>query len=338
MNTFQNKSSALREKKCPVCDSELDPGAALRELKDICKDVQCQHLYKQRLTMRPEVYKPHFAFQQKLIKSKKFREKATAEHKARIEAAELEDNRHIELKIIAQEQTLKNKKISVVMIPTGLSEMIVPGADRIEEYRRHLNQVISEAIAAEEVDAIPVDQHVVAQERLHKQDAFFETYPVIREQSDLICTLCKGGCCSSGGNHAFISAITIRRQLDKDPELNAQTIADSYINHLPAGSINGACINQTDQGCALPRELRSDVCNVYFCDELQTLHKTLEADSLPSESAAIIIQRSNHNWNRYETPDINPVRSIHLVEEGRSVELENPQRYTKARSITSTDN
>lgn len=322
MSLKQNNNNLPLGRRCLVCDADLGPDyGGIVENREVCKDSQCQHLHKQRLTMPAAVYKPHLAFHRKLIRSRKIREQAKKEHIQHVEKVEREENERIASKLLATSKELENRKIDVVMIPTGLSETLRQEAHRIEAYRIHLEQIIEDAIKAEHVDAVPIDQHSLAQDRLLQLEAQLDANPDIRSRSDHLCSICKGGCCASGGNHAFISAITIRRQLDADPDLDKGSIIDLYLRNLPPLSINGACINQTDQGCALPRELRSDVCNVYFCDELKSYQNRLQNDT-DQHSATVVIQRSNHNWNRYETPDINTVTGVFLIKDGQTIELE----------------
>lgn len=306
---------------CLICNTELGPHIRGRDSDDVCNDSQCQHLHRQRLTMAPEVYKPHLAFQQKLIRTRKLREQTRQEHIKAVQNREREQNLRIANAMVEHNPELAKNSIEVVMIPTGLSQMIKLDADRIDAYRSHLQQVASEAMDADNAASIPVDQHVLAKERLLQQEAYLSKHPHVRDRSDQLCTLCRGGCCASGANHGFISSITIRRQLDAEPQLSGEQIVQRYLGYLQEESINGACINQTDRGCALPRELRSDVCNVYFCDELKFHQAALETGPA-ADVPTIVIQRANHNWNRFETPHINPVEKVFLIKEGQLIELE----------------
>ena len=75
--------------------------------------------------------------------------------------------------------------------------------------------------------------------------------------------------------------------------------------------MTGACVNQTASGCVLPRSLRSDVCNSYYCDSLRKLHGEWEAGEVPN--ALLVVQRSHTNWNRFEGEGVNPVVGVRLV-------------------------
>ena len=49
------------------------------------------------------------------------------------------------------------------------------------------------------------------------------------------------------------------------PDLEARAILMLYIENVPRVGYDGSCLFHGGQGCTLPRSLRSDVCNSYFC-------------------------------------------------------------------------
>ena len=57
---------------------------------------------------------------------------------------------------------------------------------------------------------------------------------------------------------------------------------------LPAEHVQGQCCYQGAQGCVLPRQHRSDVCNVYRCDALSQLGLATAADA---DAAAVVLTR-----------------------------------------------
>jgi hypothetical protein len=42
-----------------------------------------------------------------------------------------------------------------------------------------------------------------------------------------------------------------------------------------------SCVYHQQQGCGLPRELRSDICNSFECEELAELHREARASGEP---------------------------------------------------------
>ena len=85
------------------------------------------------------------------------------------------------------------------------------------------------------------------------------------------CTSCRGLCCKHGDLHAFIRPATLRRHLKLHPEQTPAQALQDYLSHLPAEATAGSCVYHGRQGCALPRAMRSDVCNRYLCDDLERL-------------------------------------------------------------------
>jgi hypothetical protein len=52
------------------------------------------------------------------------------------------------------------------------------------------------------------------------------------------------------------------------PGLDAEEIVDHYLSRLPQQSLRGSCVFHAENGCNLPREMRSDVCNQHLCNSL----------------------------------------------------------------------
>ncbi|MDP2008356.1 MAG: hypothetical protein Q8K45_22000 [Rubrivivax sp.] len=104
-----------------------------------------------------------------------------------------------------------------------------------------------------------------------------------------LCGHCAGRCCTHGAaSGAFVDARVLQRWLDAHP---CATLDDAIADHLallPAEHVQGQCCYQTASGCALPRDRRADICNVYRCDALATLarHITERPDV-----AAVVVTR-----------------------------------------------
>lgn len=307
---------------CEVCQEPLPRNFMSGQAPSICKDIQCQQLYQQRFSMAPGLYQHHFQFQQSQIRNRKAEEKAKKNHIAAIERYEAEHNQAILKQALASDQSLSADKIHLVAIPTSNPVVVTLSHERRQNYKAHLEQVFAEARSYQCAGDVPVDQHHTSRERLIKQDAFLAEKPRISDASDQLCILCKGGCCAEGHDHAYISAITIRRMMDDDPSLDLDALMDSFLSRLADKTIEDSCINQTPSGCVLPRELRSDVCNVYLCDSVKNLQKSAEQDERVLDYPALVVQRSNNNWNRFSAEKFNPVQRIMLIKSDGITELD----------------
>ena len=83
------------------------------------------------------------------------------------------------------------------------------------------------------------------------------------------CTACGGECCSKGGTHAYLDEPAIRRVIRQHPKFGRRALADLYASYLPEQSFTGSCVFHAANGCTLPRELRSDLCNSFYCIPLR---------------------------------------------------------------------
>ena len=79
------------------------------------------------------------------------------------------------------------------------------------------------------------------------------------------CSLCKGFCCGSGQEDAFLDQRTLARVLLSDPDLSDRGLIQRYLDRVPSVSFDGSCIFHGATGCTLDRSMRSDVCNSYYC-------------------------------------------------------------------------
>ena len=165
-------------------------------------------------------------------------------------------------------------------------------AERIEQLRRHLLAIVAEAFDV---------QNDLELSSPASSDAATSALLVSALDSACAaaCSLCRGDCCLSGGEHlAYLTADTIRRRRKARPEATASAIVAEYLSFIPRKAVAGGCFYQADTGCMLPREMRSDVCNGYFCHELHRFR---------SESVAVQAQAVKSN------PDAASIRAFFVV-------------------------
>lgn len=103
------------------------------------------------------------------------------------------------------------------------------------------------------------------------------------------CGTCGGECCTAGGTHAFLrpgSLERVRAQREAAGEVDtAEGIEAAYAAYLPARHYRGSCVFHTADACALPRAMRSNLCNRYLCGGLTQLSRALA--STGSDSAYV---------------------------------------------------
>lgn len=90
------------------------------------------------------------------------------------------------------------------------------------------------------------------------------------------CVACRGHCCETGGEVAWLDAFDLRRRLRARPGVRRRDILADYLARLPMLSVPASCVFHAEDGCALPREMRSEVCNEHLCPDLLELRRRLE--------------------------------------------------------------
>ena len=98
-------------------------------------------------------------------------------------------------------------------------------------------------------------------------------------QGEQLCAHCRGRCCQHGGPwHAFIDIHSLLSWQEQHPGATRAEAVQAYMQMLPAAHVHGACLYQTEQGCAMPRERRAAICNGFACPPLQEVQRAAQAD------------------------------------------------------------
>jgi hypothetical protein len=61
----------------------------------------------------------------------------------------------------------------------------------------------------------------------------------------------------------------------KHPDQGPEEVLAAYMGHVRNETVSGSCIFHQPGGCGLPREMRSDTCNRYFCKGLTDFQQGL---------------------------------------------------------------
>ena len=132
---------------------------------------------------------------------------------------------------------------------------VAPPSDiDIAELRAHLMALEADAPAAPPRDAAEPGDPAVAAAGGH------------------LCALCRGRCCRLGlHGKAFIEAHQLRGWLAEHSGAAWVDAVDHWLGHVAPMHLHSSCLFHAENGCALPRERRSDVCNQFACDTLEHL-------------------------------------------------------------------
>lgn len=147
----------------------------------------------------------------------------------------------------------------ILLLPDGVTALAPLAPDRRAAIAARLQQLIEAGGCAREPTRAP------AKPFAHGLPALDFTLPVVANA----CALCGGRCCHSGGDHAWLDAPTLRR-VAADLGVPPPAVIAAYLEHLPDRSHQGSCVYHGATGCHLPRAMRSDTCNAFYCDSLAT--------------------------------------------------------------------
>jgi DUF971 family protein len=94
---------------------------------------------------------------------------------------------------------------------------------------------------------------------------------------------------------------------------NQDRLWREYLDRLADRTVGGSCINHTATGCSLPRQMRADTCNTYYCNSMRGWQALRASGKTPL--GAFVIQREQDNWNQDRTDLAHDVVGISVVTE-----------------------
>lgn len=285
--------------ECVVCGTALT-----RQLTaplgphPICHAVPCRMVMDQAASMGEAAFKQHLQWRSRNIRAQKAKARADA---LRLQTKIEEEARENDLWWAALERRAPGQhppnRFMRLTLPIGPGQQSNLGLRRQRRYRDHVTRLIAQAMVSK---APPPDLSE------HLSASASSPEPSHAEQlAGNVCALCKGGCCTKGGESAYLSPDTIRRFMALHPPLRPRDVLAAYLYRLSPKTQRGSCINHTAQGCSLPREMRSDTCNHYLCATQKELHSRLEDD--PPLRGVIAIQRLQDHWRRDALDVPNPI-------------------------------
>lgn len=118
------------------------------------------------------------------------------------------------------------------------------------------------------------------------------------------CTACRGSCCRYGGDRAFLYPDHFRLLLRERPGLTKEQIQAEYLSRLPATAYHDSCVYHTETGCALPRELRANLCNTFLCGGLEEMIAAQPREGAPIPILAFCVRGSSSEVVRTALFDI----------------------------------
>jgi len=283
---------------CSVCGQHLDAraigGPQAASPWPVCHATECQAVIGQQGRMAPLQFKAYLELQRFRLRQPAAGTSASESRARRMRLREERDNQRILAALVASGGPLAGQHgVHVLGIPSGARALVSMARARIEAYRAHLEAIF--AGAADGPDEVRDRQHRLSERMRQDADRRLAQDPAMRSVGEALCAQCRGGCCVGGGDHAYLNPFVIRRLLAQKPKSGAASLLRRYLQSVPRSSVEGSCIHHGAGGCTLPRALRSDNCNAFFCDALRGYHKRRGADAPPP---VLAVQRDYDYWRR----------------------------------------
>jgi len=274
-----------------VCGDVATPIATEKMQAPVCQDLDCRRVASKQASMPAFHFNCFLATQSKRIRAQRSAQKATR----LVRAQELAARKKIKAAIEAEDETAWWEKIQHhpcvqetpdiirLVIPKGPSEIIATSDERRETHRDYLIKILQETETA-----------------LTSASDGEETKQSNEEASNSLaiglCTACAGGCCTKGGDAAYLTADTMHRVRARFPDLSSAELLQRYVAFIPSDNMVDSCIYHTERGCALPRDLRSDTCNDYACEALRALPPLTNENA--EQHSVLVFQRRQDKWRQ----------------------------------------
>ncbi len=276
------------ERKCIVCGEPVHFFS--RDSEPVCLRAECKLVLSRKKHMSQFAYKQYFSLQSAQIKRTTeflaLREKRLEEKRK----AEKKENISCWMKAINLDEGYDPKFYPYVVIPTNSKKISSLPKQRKNLFREHLSGLITETMSELAVNNENTEENQIEEDFLNESEGnafFFEVKA---------CSLCRGGCCGLGEEHAFLKKETVLRYVSMFPDHKPEQIPDAYLAYLPEKSFEDSCVNHIETGCTLPRDMRSNVCNGYLCDPLVKIRDLFT--STPEPKGVFFISRAQNNWNK----------------------------------------
>jgi hypothetical protein len=261
-----------QKRECTVCRGPISPRDVLHE---VCGSAPCRLKYFRDLSERQHGH------EERARRAQIVANRASAER----------ETRRIVSEWAARESQSDPSDSPLAIIPYSESPITNFSERRRRAFREHLMRVLSEATrqpsASLEPEANPTDEAP-------------EIQPVLGQ----ICAFCRGWCCRHGGIHAYLSVDTLRRYMAANPGRRPWQVLEDYLSRLANRVVKGSCVYHGPRGCGLPREMRSNICNDFYCGGIHRFRRAV--GDLPPARAVFAAETDGH------------VHAVALMREGRT--------------------
>jgi hypothetical protein len=268
-------------RQCAVCAAALpsaENAAAAADAYPSCHAAACRMIVSRRGQMSEPNFRHYLAMQ---VEHRRYILARTAALAAR-EMAEAGENEARWDALRARLPAAADTEPLRLLLPTGPRRSRPVPRERRLRYRMHLLRIIEEAraLAPDAAGTEAIEEPAAGGSGMAAR----------------LCAFCGGGCCTKGGERAYLDAVTLRRFMDAQPGIADEAVLQAYLDRVAPVTRNGSCINHTATGCSLPRAMRSDVCNRFACAPLARLEAAQGGAAL--SQTVLIVRRTQDHWQR----------------------------------------
>ena len=279
---------------CVVCGATMGRGAVSDQSTPSCQAVACRMVMSRRAEMGEPGFRHYLQTQARHRQFQADLARAAAQRKL----AEVDQNAAAWQHLRARLPAGLTPEPLRLLLPSGPRRASRPAAQRRARYREHLLKIVGEAQGLTDSAADPAGTPATAR---------------ASAMPGQLCALCGGGCCTKGGDQAYLSAATMRRFMQAHPDLTPDQVVSAYLERVAGQTQSGSCINHTGQGCSLPTDMRSHICNRFSCESLARLQA---AQRLPDAvHAVLIVRRKQDHWWRNEPVVDNAIIALAVLGE-----------------------
>lgn len=279
------------------------PGLIAADVGPVCGSAHCRVLIGQRARMSGVAFRNLVQMRARQRREQQARELVIAQRLEAKRESEARENQAAWETVTRRSSAYPASQYERVVLPSGPRRLSNLPQRRRNRYRDHLNRIIAEAAtrpAGSGAQPVPPPS---------------KPSPLQASAVSLIeklCTLCAGGCCTRGGHAAYLTAETIRRFMSQQPHLRPRDVLAAYLDRVAHRTETASCVNHAANGCTLPREMRSDTCNDFYCDALSGWTKG-EGDAAAQGALAIV--RRQDAWKGKELVEGNGIVAVAVVTE-----------------------
>ncbi len=272
------------DRKCSVCGEPAHLFSP--DSEPVCLRPECKHVLSKKQHMNEIAYKRYFALQAEQIKR--------TMRQAALKKKRMEEKRRKEKEeyVACMMSTIKEVHgYDPAIYPCTVMSKNTRKIGKLPKRREKLFQQFLSTLVNEAFSEIE-DNKGNKNETPYGREVIEDAYPFEAKA----CAVCRGVCCTRAENKAYLRKETILRYLSEHSGQKPGHVLAAYMAYLAETTYVNSCVYHTETGCCLPRAMRSDSCNEFFCDALNELNGHFTKTPMPK--GVFLIDPAPDNWRK----------------------------------------